>query len=45
MGEAIQKMTSGPARVLGLSDRGVLAVGKKADSNVFDANEVAELQP
>ena len=45
MGEAIQKMTSGPARVLGLSDRGVLAVGKKADINVFDANEVAELQP
>ena len=45
MGEAIQKMTSGPAKVLGLTDRGVLEVGKKADINVFDVNEVTELQP
>ena len=45
IGEAIQKMTSGPAKVLGLSDRGVLAVGMKADVNVFDAKEVTELQP
>ena len=45
IGEAIQKMTSGPAKVLGLSDRGVLAVGMKADVNVFDVKEVTELQP
>ena len=45
MGEAIQKMTSGPARVLGLKDRGVLSVGMKADVNVFDADKVTELQP
>ena len=45
MGEAIQKMTSGPAKVLGLTDRGVLAQGLKADINVFDAGEVSELQP
>ena len=45
MGEAIQKMTSGPAKVLGLTDRGVLDVGMKADVNVFDADEVTELQP
>ncbi len=45
MGEAIQKMTSGPAKVLGLTDRGVLAEGLKADINVFDADEVTELQP
>ena len=45
LGEAVQKMTSGPARVLGLTDRGVLAVGKKADINVFDVNKVTELQP
>lgn len=43
--EAIQKMTSGPARVLGLEDRGVLKVGMRADINVFDADKVAELQP
>lgn len=43
--EAIQKMTSGPARVLGLEDRGILKVGKRADINVFDADKVAELQP
>lgn len=45
IGQAIQKMTSGPAKVLGLSDRGVLEVGKKADVNVFDVDEVTELQP
>ena len=44
MGEAIQKMTSG-LKVLGLTDRGVLAEGLKADINVFDADEVTELQP
>jgi N-acyl-D-aspartate/D-glutamate deacylase len=43
--QVIQKMTSGPAKVVGLSDRGVLEVGKCADINVFDADEVAELQP
>jgi hypothetical protein len=43
--EAVQKMTSGPARVLGLEDRGILKVGKRADINVFDADKVAELQP
>jgi N-acyl-D-aspartate/D-glutamate deacylase len=43
--EAVQKMTSGPARVLGLEDRGILQVGKRADINVFDADKVAELQP
>jgi hypothetical protein len=45
MGQAIQKMTSGPARVLGLTDRGVLKEGMRADVNVFDADKVAELQP
>ena len=45
MGDAIQKMTSGTAKVLGLTDRGLLAEGLKADINVFDADEVTELQP
>ncbi len=38
-------MTSGPAKVLGLTDRGTLEVGKKADINVFDVDAVTELQP
>lgn len=45
MGEAIRRLTSGPARVLDLKDRGVLAAGMRADVNVFDADRVAECQP
>jgi N-acyl-D-aspartate/D-glutamate deacylase len=45
MGEGIRRMTSGPARVIGLTDRGVLAPGMRADVNVFDAAKVAERQP
>jgi len=43
--EVIEKMTSGPARVVGLTDRGTLAVGKRADVNVFDLTSVSERQP
>lgn len=45
MGEAIQRMTSRPARLIGLKDRGTLAVGMRADVNVFDAATVSECQP
>ncbi len=45
MGEAVRRLTSAPARVIGLQDRGILAPGKRADVNVFDADEVAELHP
>ena len=45
MGEGVRRLTSGPARVLGLEDRGTLAPGMRADVNVFDADEVAERQP
>jgi N-acyl-D-aspartate/D-glutamate deacylase len=45
MGEAIRRMTSGPARIIGLSDRGALAPGLRADVNVFDPDQVAECQP
>ena len=45
MGEAIRRLTSGPARVIGLEDRGTLAPGMRADVNVFDADKVAERQP
>ena len=45
LSEGIRRMTSGPARVLNLGDRGRLAVGKRADVNVFDLEQVAERQP
>ena len=35
--EGIRRITSAPARIIGLKDRGTLEVGKKADVNVFDA--------
>ena len=38
-------MTSRAARVLGLTDRGTLAVGKRADINVIDTAKVAERRP
>lgn len=45
LAEGIAKLTSEPARVIGLSDRGVLAVGKRADINVFDLGRVSQAQP
>ena len=43
--EAVRRMTSVPAGVLGLDDRGVLAAGKRADINVFDVDAVEERMP
>ena len=43
--EAVRRMTSASARVLGFDDRGTLAAGKKADVNVIDLGRVAERQP
>ena len=40
--EAIHKMTAMPAGRMGLEDRGVLAAGKVADINVFDASTVTD---
>ena len=45
LGEGIRRLTSGPARVIGLKDRGTLEPGKRADINVFDPASVAERQP
>jgi N-acyl-D-aspartate/D-glutamate deacylase len=45
LAKGIQRMTSDSARVMGLTDRGVLAVGKRADVNVFDLDRVTQLQP
>ncbi|XOV90667.1 MAG: amidohydrolase family protein [Pseudomonadota bacterium] len=43
--KAVELLTSKQARVLGVSDRGVLQVGKKADINVIDMDRVEERQP
>ena len=43
--EAVRRMTSASARVLGFTDRGTLAPGRKADVNVIDLGRVAERQP
>ena len=45
MGDAIRRMTSAPARIIGLADRGTLAPGMRADVNVIDPDAVAELHP
>jgi len=45
IGEAIRRMTSGPARIIGLKDRGLLQPGMRADVNVLDPDSVTELQP
>ena len=43
--EVIERMTSGPARIVGLKDRGILAAGMRADVNVFDLAAIGEKQP
>jgi N-acyl-D-aspartate/D-glutamate deacylase len=43
--EAVRRIAGVPARIMGLEDRGTLAVGKRADVNVLDAGQVAELHP
>jgi N-acyl-D-aspartate/D-glutamate deacylase len=43
--EAVRRMTSAPARILGFEDRGTLAVGMKADVNVIDLARVSERMP
>lgn len=45
IGEAVRKLTSAQARVIGLGDRGTLAPGKRADVNVIDLERVSERQP
>ncbi|MFN2446258.1 MAG: amidohydrolase family protein, partial [Vicinamibacterales bacterium] len=40
--EAIRKMTSLPASILGLPDRGTIAAGKQADLVLFDPGTVAD---
>ncbi len=45
LGNAVRRMTSTPAAILGLNNRGALKVGMKADINVIDLDNLAELQP
>jgi len=45
LAEAVRRMTSVPAAVIGLTDRGRLAVGQRADINVLDPATVGECQP
>ena len=40
--EAIRKMTSLPASILGLNDRGNIKVGNKADLVVFDPENIKD---
>ncbi|NOZ75394.1 MAG: D-aminoacylase [FCB group bacterium] len=40
--EAIKKMTSMPAEKLGLTDRGRIAIGKKADLVIFNADTIRD---
>ncbi|HEY9264624.1 MAG TPA: amidohydrolase family protein [Mycobacterium sp.] len=43
--EAVRELTSTPARVAGLADRGRIAVGYKADLNVIDAEALRLHKP
>ena len=43
--EAVRRMTSAPARVIGLGDRGLVRRGLRADLNVIDLDRVAERMP
>ena len=43
--EAVRRISGVPAHVLGLEDRGTLAVGKRADINVFDIDRLEERMP
>ena len=43
--EAVRRLSSMPAQVLGLVERGTLQVGAFADVNVFDIDRLASAQP
>ena len=45
LAEAVRKLTSAQAKVVGLNDRGALEVGRRADVNVIDVERVRERQP
>ncbi len=45
VGEAVRRITSAPARIIGLKDRGVVAPGMRADLNVIDVHALHEHMP
>ena len=45
LSQAIRKLTGMPAEVLGLKQRGVVAVGQFADINVFDIDALGSDHP
>ena len=45
LSEMVKQLTSAPARVIGLDDRGVIKPGTRADLNVIDLGRLSELMP
>ncbi len=43
--DAVRRVTSAPARVMGLEDRGTIAEGMRADINVIDLDRLHEKMP
>ena len=43
--EVVRRLTSAPARIIGLKDRGTLVVGQKADLNVIELDALSERMP
>ncbi|HZZ88270.1 MAG TPA: amidohydrolase family protein [Caulobacteraceae bacterium] len=43
--QAVKSLTSDPARTVGLMDRGIISVGRKADLNVIDHDQLRLSQP
>jgi N-acyl-D-aspartate/D-glutamate deacylase len=43
--EAVRRITSAPAAVIGLHDRGRIAPGLRADINLIDYDQLSELHP
>ena len=45
LGEVVRRLTSAPARIIGLKDRGTLEIGQKADINVIELDKLSECMP
>ncbi len=43
--EAVRRLTSLPAKIIGLGDRGILTPGMRADINVIDVEKLSERMP
>lgn len=43
--DAVRRLTGDPARIIGLKDRGILEVGKRADLNVINLDQLSERMP